>query len=88
MIAVQADIAGIRTDVAFMRGQLQELSSLKGDVARLASEVARLAIEVAGISGQLKHMPSTWAMIVAIMAGQATLAGVLFAALRLSSGHF
>lgn len=42
-------------------------------------------VDLAYLRGRVENLPSTWAMITAIMAGQIALAGILIAALRLTA---
>ena len=54
---------------------------------RFEDQFLALATATARIEGQLKYVPTTWQMLVGLFGSQATLAGLLFGAFKLGSGH-
>lgn len=51
----------------------------------LAEGQTKLRESVAELRGQVRNLPTTWAMLVAIVGGQVALAGLVFAALRFNA---
>ncbi len=49
--------------------------------------VRKLQIDAAETKGRIANLPTTWAMVTAVIGGQVALAGILIAALRLVPPH-
>jgi hypothetical protein len=73
-----------------LRGVETEIHGVRIEVNRLGSEVngmRSIQVELAEVKGRVGALPTTWAMLTAIMAGQITFAGVFAAVLRLAGPH-
>ena len=67
--------------------QERRIDSIDLRLERIEGELLTLITTAARIEGQLKYVPTAWQMLVGLFGSQATLAGLLFGAFKLGSGH-
>ena len=67
----------------------KSVRKLESDAGELKGRVANLptAMDMGELKGRIATLPSTWQMITIVLGGQVTLAGLLFAALKLGGVH-
>jgi hypothetical protein len=61
------------------------LTRLENDFQAMRADLGATRSDTSNIRGRLESLPSTWQMVGTILAGNIGLAGVLFAAIKLSS---
>lgn len=59
-----------------------EVRAMRQDIARVDNRITGLDTRLSRVEGRLDHLPSAWLMITTMLGGQATLAGLLFVALK------
>jgi len=61
------------------------LTRLENDFHAMRADLSATRADTAYIRGRLESLPNTWQMIGTVLAGNAALAGVLFAAAKIFS---
>jgi predicted nuclease with TOPRIM domain len=60
----------------------ESLKRLEGAVDKIADRLGRMEVDIARLDGRISGLPTTWVLVTAILAGQATLLGFAFVLLR------
>ncbi len=70
--------------LAFRVGKIEEqLVRLDATLDKIDERLRALEKSVAELTGIVRHLPTTWVMVTAMIGGQITLAGLLFGAIKL-----
>jgi hypothetical protein len=82
-IGVLESLSRIEFSLAEIKMELKTKAT-KEDMWRIEGEMKTKAsaVELAEVKGALKEKPSTWTMMMVIMASQFTLVGIIFAIIR------
>ncbi|MEO8714596.1 MAG: hypothetical protein ABI369_06260 [Acetobacteraceae bacterium] len=77
--AMEIRVAHPEEDFRDIKGILRDMD------ARIDARMRAIEVGIAELRGRIQNLPTAWLMLTAIIGGQITLAGLLFAALRFGS---
>jgi hypothetical protein len=77
------DSGGMEPRIAMLEKAMERLEA---DARELRTDMRSTREDISYMKGRLEHLPTTWAMLTAVIGGQAVFAGVVFGAMKLF-GH-
>jgi hypothetical protein len=84
---IESLIRSIDDRIGRVEDRLGLVEDRLGRMEKEVEQVRVIQVELAEVKGRVGALPTTWAMLTAIMAGQITFAGVFAAVLRLAGLH-